>query len=207
MDLATTRELTLARLEDLGCSLEVDVPPLAGPLTPQPVEDVVTRLFCLHATAAASFGFERGAAHRWLEAEGLGASLVEPELAYLEGRGGDAFLFQVRIEAMWALAWAMGLAEEMAADEQCDDDFVLQMPDLRLHEGTSHLRKAARLRGVEELVDQLDLYRCLHAAATTAELGGTPLPPDLAMHTIAQRYHALAWLLGSDAWDRVRLAN
>ena len=76
------------------------------------------------------------------------------------------------------------------------------MPDLRETQGTLALAAAGRLRGLEELADQLDLYRCLHHAALACELGGPALPPDLPMHRLAQRHRALAWLLGPEDWER-----
>ncbi len=203
LDPSRTRDLTLARLADLGCLTPTNVPPLEDGLAARPVEEVITRLFSLHGTAAVSFGFDRKGALDWLEAEGLGAGLAEFDRAYLEGRAGDGYQFQGRIEAMWALAWAMGLVEEMPTDEPCADDFVLKMPDLRQHESTADLRRAAQLRGLEELTDYLDLYRCLHHLAMAAELGGPELPPGLGTHTIAQRHQALAWLLGQEVWERV----
>jgi len=197
------RELTLVRLSKLGCRTPTDVPKLADGLRLRPVEEVVTRLFSLHATAAVSFGFDRAGALDWLASEGLVDGLGEFDRAYLEGRAGDGYLFQGRIEAMWALAWAMGLVEEMSADEPCADEFVQKMPDLRSRQRTAPLRRAAHLRSLDELTDSLDLYRCLHHLAMAAELGGPELPPGFGTHAIAQRHHALAWLLTQEEWERV----
>ena len=201
LDPARVRELSLARLGDLGVQLVSEVPLLAGDLPPRPVDTVLGRLFSLHACAAAAFGFERVRARGWLEGEGLTAHATDAERAWLAGEAGDAFTFQVGIEAMWALAWAIGLVEELAPDEPCFDDFVLRMPDLREAQGTLALIAAGHLRGVEALADHLDLYRCLHHAALACELGGPALPPDLPMHRIAQRHRALAWVLGEGPWE------
>ncbi|MBI3910551.1 MAG: DUF4272 domain-containing protein [Armatimonadetes bacterium] len=180
------------------------LPLLEGDLQPRGLEDVISRCLCLHAVAAVSFGFDRRRALDWLEREELVSQLTPLEAAFIHGRG-SAERFQVQVEALWALAWALAIVPRLDFGTVCSDDFVEMLPDLKAGAGGGSLRKQARLRPLIELVEALDLAYCLHWGIREAELRRKRAPGRVAPYVVEERRRALEWLLSDQEWDEVQL--
>jgi hypothetical protein len=74
-----------------------------------------------------------------------------------------------------------------------------------LDHGGEAVVRSARLRGAGEILDALDLCYRLHWATTEARVKQTEPPAGLEPGVVAERHHALNWLVRfQDAdWDDV----
>jgi hypothetical protein len=168
-------------------------------------DEVLNRLLCLTAVAAASYGFDRAKSLAWLSQENLKASLTEAELRFLERCEGQPQLFQVQVEGMWALAWALSLVPQLDFWKDCDSRFVGQLPNLKVSQSSDELRRKAELRPADEVVAACDLAYCLHWAIRQAEIERRQPPAGLKPYIIVERRRALEWLLSDESWDSVSL--
>jgi len=122
--------------------------------------------------------------------------------------------FVWRYEALWILAWALGLVEVLCyPSETCDVDFLSKT---FLATDEEALVKKSRLLPTETLLDALDLHFRLHWLVRQRQ-GGKPgdsdKPPDGEMGgndldpgVVLERYYALNWLVqhGGAEWDDVQ---
>ena len=168
-------------------------------------EDILDRLFCLNAVAAASYGFEAVRAHSWLKREQLDENLTQSERSFLEEGQGERDAFRVQVEAMWALAWAVNVVPEIDFWRDCDSRFVNLLPNLNTGESVVRTMGQAALRANNQIVAACDLSYCLHWIIREALIKDDPFPPDLQPHVVIERRRALEWILSEDAWDRVNL--
>jgi hypothetical protein len=159
----------------------------------------------LTAVAAAAYGFDRVKSIVWVRQEKLGASLTNAELRFLERSEGPLQLFQTQIEGTWALAWALSLVPQLDLWKDCDNHFVTSMPNLKVSQSSSELRRKAQLRPRDELVAACDLAYCLHWVIRQAEIEGKKPPSDLKSYVIVERRRALEWLLSKESWDAISL--
>lgn len=106
---------------------------------------------------------------------------------------------------MWALAWALGLVQELDFWKDCDNGFVTMMPNLKTEESGEEVRSKSRLRPVDELASACDTAYCLHWAVRQSELEGKRPPDALKPYVVIERRRALEWLLGDEPWDALSL--
>ena len=159
----------------------------------------------MYAVAAVAFGFERAKAVAWLHKESLAGSLTEPEARFVFDSAGPPGRFRLQFEAMWALAWALGVAPELDFAEDCDARFVSMLPNLKECESSGRFRHNITPRLLEPIVAACDLAYCLHWAIRESELAGAPPPGKLKHYLVVERRRALEWLLSAESWDEVSL--
>lgn len=188
----------------LGYEVNDALPYLDDRFAPRPVAEVVDRLLSLLSVVACSYGFDSQLALSWLDREHLSANLTEREAEFLRGRG-DKLSFQMQVEALFALAWAVGLPVEMDYSKPCPNDLVRLLPDLKRQESSSAFRASAHLRTDKEIVSALDLAYCLHWAIRQAESEERPTPGRVPPHVVTERRRAFEWLGGNEQWDEVAL--
>jgi len=117
--------------------------------------------------------------------------------------------FAWRYEAVWFLAWTLGLVEVLCyPSETCDVDTLSKT---FLESDEEALLKNAKLLPTETLLDALDLHFRLHwlvrqrqqdGKPADGEMGGDDLDPGV----VLERHHALNWLVqyGGAEWDDVQ---
>jgi len=125
--------------------------------------------------------------------------------------------FVWRYEALWILAWALGLVEVLCyPSETCDVDFLSKT---FLATDEEALVKTSKLLPTETLLDAFDLHFRLHWLVRQRQ-GGKPgdggKPPDddmggndLDPGVLLERYYALNWLVqqGGAEWDDVQTST
>jgi hypothetical protein len=168
-------------------------------------EEAVERLLALNAVAAAAYGLERARAIAWLRQERLDGSLLPSELNFLVKNVGDRHSFQVQVEGMWSLAWALGMVPQLDFWKECESHFATMLPNLKTGQSGAEWRLKARMREVHDIVSACDLAYCLHWAIRQAGLDGVPPPAQLKPYVVTERRRALEWLLGKGPWDDVPL--
>jgi Domain of unknown function (DUF4272) len=138
-------------------------------------------------------------------------ALTPKERAFLNDAAPDQQQitnFAWRYEALWMLAWAIGLVEELCYPSETCDVGILSKTFLEADEEA--LLKKARLLPTETLLDALDLHFRLHwlvrqrqdGKPADGEMGGNDLDPGV----VLERHHALNWLVQYEGaeWDDVQ---
>ncbi|MEM1356081.1 MAG: DUF4272 domain-containing protein [Planctomycetota bacterium] len=206
-DLKNIRRQSQNQAKAIGCVTNDHLPLLEWPLSPRVLNDIADRLFCVLSIVACSYGFPKPKAWSWLVREHLEPSLTPNEMAYLKAapdQQPDTAL-QWRVEALWALAWCVGVHDTLDFTKTCSDSFVTMLPDLAQDESTERLRSRMARRDMTEILQSADLAYCLHWSVRDAQIKKRPVPSNLQAQILQQRRHTLDWVLGEEEWDKVSL--
>jgi hypothetical protein len=204
MDHKIIRAQTVAILEKLGVSLPQHLPFLEA-RTIRNKEEIVSRLLAMTALAAVSYGFEKSKAIKWIDNENLRSVLTKTEQNFLFDSVGDPLAFRVRIEGMWALAWALEIVPKLDFTKECAPDFVTELPNLRVDQPGERIRTRALLRSSDSILLALDLAFGLHWYLREAQVNSRLLNQNFKLHVIEERRRALEWITGRGEWDSISL--
>jgi Domain of unknown function (DUF4272) len=193
------REHSLGVLDRLG----LPRPPTAFPLVwkqgdsveLRPLAEIEARMAVLSVVISCCFGMPQHAAMAWLLDARLIDQLTRPESRFVVGGDGDQHTFLLHREAVFALAWVLGIAMDINPTLPAADGLTSRLPNLPANESYDHWR-GRTLAAPREAVDvalQLDLYYCLDWSYLTAEREQRPLPGRMDSNTIGQRRWALEW--------------
>ena len=108
-----------------------------------------------------------------------------------------------RYECLAVLQWALGMQETLPfADNICDVPLAAQT---MVQRDDRQIINMARLRPTEQLLDELDWNQRLLWAARQAGVDGTDPPEGIDGGVVAERQHALNWLVRFENadWDDV----
>lgn len=199
------RETSRQALLPLGVQIPATLPVLEPGLVLRSVDEAASRLLGMHCVAAVAHGLDRDRAQKWLSSEGLAGSLTPSEYRFLCEDTGQSAQFIWLVEAMWALAWALGKVPRFDLGTPCDERFVTMVPDLRRLEPGVAFRQNLKLRTLAEVVQACDTLYCLHWAIVEAGLRRKRLATSIAHTGVLMRRHALEWLLTTAHWDEVPL--
>jgi hypothetical protein len=198
-----TRSVNVAA--NAGIEIPISLPPLDESISIRGTGDAVDRLLVLNVVAAVTHGFERARALEWLRREELIQLMTPGESAFVLSGEGPPGVFQVQVEAMWALAWTLMLVPQLDFWKACDSRFVTMLPDLKSGQSGADWYSTAEMRSKEEVVEACDLAYCLHWAVRQAQLDGRSPPGGLEAHIVTERRRALEWLLYGEPWDAITL--
>lgn len=177
--------------------------------------EIEIRCVILHVLLTAALGASREVTLGWLERNEIADHLTDDERMFLERRSGNIDEFMLCIEAEWALAWLLGIADELDPTQYVGDGLAAWAPNLQEDEPfeTWRLRSPVQIRSAEEAAVLLDLYYCLDAGNAEA-MRADAFPPGVTQpYVIGQRRWALEWAVifrGDDhgdppAWDEVEM--
>lgn len=193
------REASLDELDRLGLPL----PPASFPLVWEPGDsvelrdtaEIEARAAILHVVVARCFGMPAELAMGWLLGSHLRDRVTPPEWDFVTDARGDHRSFVLHYDAVYALAWLLGLVTHLDPAEPADDLVMMVMPDLPGGETFERWRSRTLVttRDVDDAAVLLDLYYCLDWAFQEAERAGLPLPGELGSNAIGQRRWALEW--------------
>lgn len=179
--------------------------PILDLANPRSSKEILVRLFCLNAVAAAAYGFDAIKALSWLYQERLDQKLTQPERSFLQYGEGGRDAFKVQVEGMWALAWAVNIVPEIDFWRDCNSSFVTLLPNLKTGESVTRTMDQAKLRAGDQIIAACDLSYCLHWIIREALIKDHPLPRNLKPYIVVERRRALEWVLSEDSWDKVAL--
>jgi hypothetical protein len=205
MDLKRIRHESIEAAKRLGVDVPATLPLLDAGLEMRSASETASRILAMNAVAATAYGFDKAKAIVWLNQESLTDSLSEQEKRFVFEGAGQPDRFKVQVEGMWALAWAMGIANELNFAKDCDSRFVRMLPNLKQSQSSADFRKNANPRPLEQVVAACDLAYCLHWAIRQSELTGKRSSGNLKPYVVVERRRALEWLLSQEAWDEVLL--
>ena len=205
MDLKQIREKSIQTSKQIGLYVSPTLPLLDSGLEMRSTEEAISRLLVLNAVAATAHGFDKARAIAWLKEEVLTDLLNEQERRFIFEGVGQPDHFRMQVEGMWALAWAIGIANDLNFAKDCDSRFVTMLPNLKLSQSSVDFRKRANPRPVEQVLSACDLAYCLHWAIRQAELSGNRPVASLKSYVVIERRRALEWLLSKDEWGETSL--
>jgi hypothetical protein len=183
--------------------LELPTPPSSYPLVWEPgdtvelrpIDEITGRAAILNVVLARCFGMPSEAAMAWLLDAHLLESLTKPEWSFVASNEGDHRSFELHLEAIYALAWLIGLVTHLDPAEPAPGTLVEQMPHLPSKENFEawRTRTSPRPRDAPEAAIVLDLLYCLDWAYLEAERRRIRLPGLIDSNAIGQRRWALEW--------------
>jgi len=195
-------EVRAASLDELR-RLRLPVPPENFPLVWErgdgvelrPVAELEARAAILNIVLACCFGMPHELAMSWLLDSRLVDAVTPPEWRFVASGKGDRWSFALHLEALFALAWLLGLVKDLDPLAPPDDGLVRLFPNLP--EGESFAAWRSRTlsapRAPHQAAAMLDRYYCLDWAFLTAEQHGAPVPGQLDSNAMGQRRWALEW--------------
>ncbi|MEV8507515.1 DUF4272 domain-containing protein [Actinoplanes sp. NPDC051475] len=191
-----------ASLDELT-RLALPLPPATFPLVWEPGDGVElrptgeleARAAVLHVVVARCFGMPTEAAMSWLLNSRLVDFVTPPEWQFVAGAKGDHRSFVLHHDAVFALAWLLGLSRHLDPTAPPEDRLMRQMPDLPGGELFNEWRSRSLVapRDAIEAAVLLDLYYCLDWAFQEAESSGVRAPGEVDSNAIGQRRWALEW--------------
>ncbi|UQU65576.1 DUF4272 domain-containing protein [Couchioplanes caeruleus] len=198
-DPRAVRDASLDELERLALPL----PPPAFPLVWEPGDGVElrptaeleARAAVLHVVVARCFGMPTETAMSWLLKSQLVDFVTPPEWQFVAGAKGDHRSFVLHHDAVFALAWLLGLSRHLDPTAPPEERLMRQMPDLPGGELFNAWRSRSLVapRDAIEAAVLLDLYYCLDWAFQEAEKNGVRPPGEVDSNAIGQRRWALEW--------------
>jgi hypothetical protein len=216
------RAASLARLGGLGLPYPPPQFPtvwLAGDrVALRTLAEIEARAAILNVVLARSFGMPPQFAVDWLTEAALVEHVTPPEWAFVNGAEADhARSFALHLEAVFALAWLLGIAMDLDPARPAADGLLARMPDLHAGESYEDWRRRT-LTGLRAPVDaaaQLDLYYCLDWAYVEAERHGAVPPGMVDSNALGQRRWVLEWAVlftgplhgAHPGWEEVDLST
>ena len=198
-DPRAVREASLDELSRLGLPLPPPQFPLVwepgDEIELRPTPEIEARIAVLHVILARCFGMPAQAAMSWLLESHLVEMVTPPEWQFVMGGKGDHRSFVLHHDAVFALAWLLGLSRHLDPTAIPEGRLLQQMPDLPGGETYDSWRSRSLVapRDPVEAAVLLDLYYCLDWAFQDAEAAGRPVPGELNANAIGQRRWALEW--------------
>ena len=168
------------------------------------------RLSILNAVVSVCFGCPQWIAKQWLSNNNLVELLTAKERDFIYGTeptSATISSFELSIESIWALLWALGQIPTLNHNSYCGDNLKELAPRVGdKNYSAKDFVAAASLRSEFEIACEADYLYCLDWFARKSEMNGQPVGLRVRAYVIRKRRHALSWLLSSDPnWDEVPL--
>lgn len=202
------KQRSIGRLRAEGVPV-LDVLPViedSGEAKHRTKEEIAKRAIAVFIAAVKGEGLEQEIIDSVIEQYGA-ESFFSPEeaafIADLDPGEQDRINFGWRYECAWILFWALGYVESLSrADHHCD---VPELVSIFKNRNMEKFLEDARLRALDEILDETDLIYRYHWAATNARINHQPAPAGLDGGVVKEWHYALNWLIGymDEEWDDV----
>jgi hypothetical protein len=218
LDPFDVRAHSVISLESLGFpGLPAHYPVLFEPeenIRLRTAEEIRARAAALNVVVNRAMRMPPKLAVSWAETTALLESFTGAEWEFVSQPGDDR-RFAPRIEALWALSWSLGIGEHLDPARYCGETLAASLPDLKRNEPYVDWvkRTAVREPVVDQMVQALDLYFCLHWGVADAKLRHQRTPGVVEGYVIEQRRWALEWVVlkpeddSSEDWEEIDLST
>jgi hypothetical protein len=117
----------------------------------------------------------------------LVSALSEVERGFLFDGSGLAQQFQVQVECLCVLAWALELLPILDFAKPSPNSLVEIFPDLRQTESGLRFRRQAKLRSLGDVLGALDFAYCLHWGIHHAAISRKVILGSVPPHIVIER--------------------
>lgn len=177
-------------------------------------EEIGARAAALNVVVNRAMRMPPEVAVSWAEANGLVGSFTGAEWEFASQPGDDR-RFAPRIEALWALSWSVGIGEHLDPARYCGETLAASLPDLRRNEPYLDWLKRTSFREpvLDQMIQALDLYFCLHWGIADTTLRHQRTPGVVEGYVIEQRRWALEWVVlkpeddAGEDWEKIDLST
>lgn len=189
------------RLQDEGVPFIPHLPPIEtrDEVKLRTKEEIAFRSLALTVVTAKAIGMRQPSVENAVKQLGLATHFSTRERAFIldpTPPHQDVVHFAWSGEAAWPLFWALGFVQRL--DQPIPVTGERDLPDA-VHavqdHGAGPFVDAARLRSLDEVLDEVDLIYRYHWAVREAWLRGGKMPAGLDPGVIEERHHALNWLV------------
>jgi hypothetical protein len=169
-------------------------------------QEIAYRALALLAVASKGEGLEQQLVEKLVGRYGLAPYFTPKEAVFISSAAPsqrDRSQFSWRYEAAWVLLWALGYLEELGKPSAiCDVPKAVTIMDDRT---TAQFVADAKLRSLEQVLDEADLIYRYDWAVVDARVSDKPSPAGLEPGVVQERHYALNWLIGymDQDWDDV----
>jgi hypothetical protein len=181
----------------------------------RPLAEIEARTAILNVVLGRCFGMPPALAVEWLVDAHLVDALTRPEWNFVAAGEGDHTIFALHLEAVFALAWLLGIALDLDPLRPSPQGLIERLPDLPRGESYAGWRSRTLTapREPRQAAALLDLYYCLDWAYLDVERRHAQLPGALDSNAIGQRRWALEWAImftgphhdAPPGWDQIDL--
>ncbi len=162
-------------------------------------DEIAYRSLALTVVAAKAQGMRQGSVENAVKHLGLSSYFSPRERAFIldpTPPHQDVVQASWRGEAAWPLYWALGFIDRLDRPTHVVGDNDLPQPVHAVQDhGAGPYIESARLRALDEILDEADLIYRYHWAVREAWLRGRRMPASLDPGVVQERHHALNWLL------------
>lgn len=169
-------------------------------------EEIAQRTIAVILAAVKGEGLDQETVDSLVKKYGAEKFFTPEEAAFIKSAPPtqqDRIKFSWRYECAWVLLWSLGYVESLPKPEGICD--VPKLVGIIKDRDTAQFIKEAKLRPLDQILDQADLIYRYHWATTDARVKGQPAPAQLEGGVVQERHHALNWLIGymDQAWDDI----
>ncbi|WP_169784895.1 DUF4272 domain-containing protein [Campylobacter curvus] len=144
-----------------------------------------------------------------LEAFGVTNDLTPKEKRVIDAQANEQEIINMvwKYESYWALVWALGFVDELNFPDTIVDGptaigIVAKFSNL------DEFIAAAKLKDIDEILDEADLIYRYHWACVNARINNLPMPKKLDEGVVMERRAGLWWIVDMDKendWDNVAM--
>jgi hypothetical protein len=162
-------------------------------------EEIAYRSLALTVVTAKAIGMRQPSVENAVKHLGLSPHLSSRERGFIldpTPPHQDVVHFSWSGEAAWPLFWALGFVDHLDRPTSVvgERDLPQAVHAVQDH-GAQPYIDSARLRSLEEVLDETDLIYRYHWAVREAWLRGHKMPAGLDPGVVEERHHALNWLV------------
>ena len=193
------RKRTIGYLGLWKVDVDLDAVPVlvADEVVVRSSEDVCAHAVALCLLALKGQGLSQLETFAFADAYGVWDALDAAETDFIldmEPSGAAVLQYAWRYEGLHALEWALGLNNHLVFPvDTVDPARALELCIERI--ATRSGDDLPKLRGAKELLDAIDVARCLEAISATAAAQALPPPADMHPGVVFERNDALNWII------------
>ena len=207
MDALETKYKTEAVLVNEGISINKNLPKIEdiSEFSFANVSNIRKRAVALSYVLAKAFGAPHDLLQNSINTNDLVAIFSPNELSLINEKNPTqecSQQFQLSVEALWELAWVLGLIPKVNHWDYCGNNLVNLTP--KPGDDPSEFLSSNQMRAHESIYEEADFLFRLHWASREAYLTGQPEPTGVPEYVIDQRHKVINWVsFGEVSWDEV----
>jgi len=200
------RSVTVLRKEGVPYVEHLPLIETAAEIKPRSTEEVALRAIALAVVAVKGETLDQKLALELVERFDIRSALSPDERAFIDNptpSERDRVQFAWRYEGLGVMLWALGFEKQLGRPDKIVDvpravGFVRDL-------GRNGFVANAKLRSIDQILDQADLIYRYHWAVVDARVNGRQPPAGLDPGIVYERHYALNWLIrySDQEWDDV----